>query len=261
MLSKPLAQLTLDDIAALVANGVAESRYLDFKSEGVGSADKDKREFLADITAFANAVGGDIVFGVATHDGAASANDGIELADHDKEKLRLGDLIRTGTEPRLANFNMAWLPTNDKRGVLVVRVPRSWNGPHRVTLQGHDKFYVRNSAGKHPMNVHELRTAFTLSEVLIERIRRFHAERVRLIHSDGGALALQDGPKLVLHVIPLSAFTDPQSVSPTPDDTTLLAPFGASGWNNLHTLDGFATHTAQEAKDGPVPTRSHIGTA
>jgi hypothetical protein len=102
------------------------------------------------------------------------------------------------------------------------------------------------------MNVHELRTAFTLSEVVTERVRQFHAERVRLIHSDGGALALHDGPKLVLHVVPLSAFTDPQTVSPKADDATLLRPFGASGWNNLHTLDGFATHTTQEAKDGPV---------
>jgi len=34
--------------------------------------------------------------------------------------------------------------------VLVVRSERSWIGPHRVVLKGHDKFYARNSAGNIP---------------------------------------------------------------------------------------------------------------
>ena len=72
---------------------------------------------------------------------------GFELPDVDKEKLRLGDLIRSGTEPRLSRFDFAWLPKESTRGVLIIRVPRSWAAPHRVTLQSHDKFYVRNSAG------------------------------------------------------------------------------------------------------------------
>ena len=45
---------------------------------------KDKREFLADVTAFANAAGGDLVFGVSTRDGVAAQVEGIELDDPDK---------------------------------------------------------------------------------------------------------------------------------------------------------------------------------
>jgi len=242
MLSKPLPDLRLEDIAALKTNGVAESRVIDFKSAAAGSSDRDKKEFLADVTAFANASGGDMVFGIETRDGLPSEVDGIELEDADKEILRLGDLIRSGAEPRLTYFDMVWIPISGKRGVLVLRIPRSWTAPHRVTLQGHDKFYVRNSAGKHPMNVDELRHAFTLTEALIERVRRFRMERIDLILNAEGPIALQDGPKLMFHLAPLSAFVDPPNLRFSADITTRLRPFGAGSWSHMHTLEGFAAY-------------------
>src|SRR5689334_23463213 len=108
MLTKALAALTPHDFVGLV--GTAESRYLDFKSAPVGGSPDDRREFLADVSAFANASGGDIVFGVTTADGAAAATPGIELANADDEKLRLGEMIRSGLEPRLTTFDLEWVP-------------------------------------------------------------------------------------------------------------------------------------------------------
>ena len=137
MLNKPLSELAPPDFATLV--GLSESRYLDFKSAPVGTSYEDRREFLADVSSFANASGGDLVFGITEQDGAASAAPGITVADADKEKLRLGGLIRTGLEPRLTYFEIEWVQVNGNLGYLVVRVPRSWTAPHRVTLQGHDK--------------------------------------------------------------------------------------------------------------------------
>jgi len=152
VLTRRLEDLTLADIERLKENGITESNYLDFKSAPVGNSDRERKEFLADVTAFANAAGGDIVFGVTEKDGAAAEVPGIALPDSDKEKLRLGSLIRESTEPRLANFGMLWLPIGDDIGVLVLRVARSWVAPHRVTLQGHDKFYVRNAAGNETLD-------------------------------------------------------------------------------------------------------------
>jgi hypothetical protein len=43
-------------------SGVMESRSLDFKAERIGGSDGDKREFVADVCAFANASGGAIGF-------------------------------------------------------------------------------------------------------------------------------------------------------------------------------------------------------
>jgi predicted HTH transcriptional regulator len=146
----PIAELQLEDIDSLTQNRVSESLYIDFKSAPIGTTDEDKREFVADVTAFANASGGDIIFGVTTQEGAASHAPGIALVDPDKEKLRLAELIRSGTERRLSYFDMKWLAMGGQKGILIVRVPRSWGAPHRVTLRGHDKFYIRNTAGKHP---------------------------------------------------------------------------------------------------------------
>jgi hypothetical protein len=240
MLTKPIADLKVADVQALL--GVAESRYLDFKSAPVGAADRDRREFLADVSAFANASGGDILFGVDEQDGAASAVSGISLPDADKEKLRLGDLIRSGLEPRLTHFEITWLPMARDVGVLVVRVPRSWTAPHRVTLQGHDKFYIRNSAGKHPMNVDELRRAFTLGEEVADRIRRFRAERVGLLLSDNGPFPVSGGPKLIQHIVPLGAVVDPADLKLSPESATDLRPLGVSGYSWRYSLDGLALY-------------------
>jgi len=187
------------------------------------------------------------VFGVATTDGVAADVAGIELSDADKEKLRLGDLIRSGIEPRLGHFDIVWLPIKATTGILIVRVPRSWTAPHRVTLLGHDKFYVRNSAGKHPMNVDELRQAFTLSQTIVDRVRAFRFERVGVIIGDEAPFELKAGAKLVFHGVPLGAFVDPPSLSFDYHATQFFPPLGASGHSHQHTLEGLAAHTPRQA--------------
>ena len=70
MLLKNLADVSLQDIQTLCDDQALESRFLDFKAEPIGGSDRDKREFLADVCAFANASGGDLILGVMTKDGA-----------------------------------------------------------------------------------------------------------------------------------------------------------------------------------------------
>lgn len=246
MLTKRLSDLTIDDVYAL--RGLTESRHLDFKSAPIGTADRDKREFLADVTAFANASGGDLVLGVGTAEGVASEIQGIELVDPDNEKLRLGDLIRSGAEPRLTQFDMTWVPIAGTRGVFVIRVPRSWTAPHRVTLQGHDKFYVRNSAGKHPMNVDELRRAFTASAAIADRMHSLQLERINLLAKDEGPFAMKAGPLFSFHGMPLSAIVDPPALDlGNHQITRVMPPFGSSGYDWQHTLEGLATFSPRQA--------------
>ncbi len=137
MLLKNLSDVSLQDLQTLCD---VESRFLDFKAEPIGGGDRDKREFLADVCAFANASGGDLILGVMTKDGTADMVCGIDLADPDKEKQRLVNLVRDGLE--------RWFPIEGTRGVIVMRVPRSWSAPHRVTFLRDMNFYVRNPAGK-----------------------------------------------------------------------------------------------------------------
>ena len=64
MIPRDFDAITKADIEALVANAVAEGRALEYKQQLPGNGDEDKKEFLADVSSFANAGGGDIVFGV-----------------------------------------------------------------------------------------------------------------------------------------------------------------------------------------------------
>ena len=248
MLTKALDDLTPSDFADLAQTGISESRYLDFKAAAVGGADDDRREFLADVSAFANAAGGDLVCGIVEKDGVAVSAPGIALADPDKEILRLDDLIRSGLQPRVLDVRIKWVQAAAAGvGFIVVRVPRSWTAPHRVTLRSHDKFYVRNSAGKHPMNVDELRRAFTLGQELADRIRGFRTQRVATILEGETPVDMYRDPKIIIHIAPLISFTDAPELAVGASDALDLVPIGASGgWHPLHTFEGFATYVGSE---------------
>ena len=69
MIPKPIDEITKADIDALLTAKVAERRTLDYKELLPGGVDDAKKEFLYDVTSFANASGGDLVFGVTDQKG------------------------------------------------------------------------------------------------------------------------------------------------------------------------------------------------
>jgi hypothetical protein len=77
-----------------------------------------------------------------------------------------------------------------------------------VTYQGWNRFWTRASAGKFELDVGQIRAAFIASEGLTGRIRSFRTERLGRIVADETPVALLDGPRLVVHLVPLSA-TEP----------------------------------------------------
>lgn len=202
---KPLEAITQADLQGLIDNKVAEGKEYDYKLTLPKNSDGDKKEFLADVSSFANTIGGDFIFGVQEEEGVPVAIPGLSGINVDSEKLRLENMIRDGIEPRIANIDMCPVPL-DNPTVLIIRIPQSWSSPHMVTFSGHGKFYARNSAGKYPLDVHELRTAFNLSEATAERIRRFRIDRLSKIAAGDTPARVQDGAKLVLHLVPISAF-------------------------------------------------------
>ena len=103
MLPKALKDITFSDLEAIVASGARESKTLDFKRQwnDFGSSDKKKIEFLNDIASFANASGGDIVYGVVEEKGAAVSVEGCDIVDPDALILSLGQIIGQWIEPRL----------------------------------------------------------------------------------------------------------------------------------------------------------------
>src|SRR5689334_12284604 len=141
MIPKPLSEITEADIRALKEAGVQEGQTLEFKRELPGTRDEDKREFLADVSSFANTEGGDMIYGVAEDQGVITDIVGASSPDFDAEILRLENLVRYGISPRMG-ISFRVVPCSAGK-LLIVRIEKSWIRPHRVIFRGHDKFYAR----------------------------------------------------------------------------------------------------------------------
>jgi hypothetical protein len=257
VIAKNFKEITFQDIENLVENEVRESRILEYKSELPHEGESSKIPFLAEVSALANTEGGDMIFGVGEDKGSPTQIVGVDVDDPDKETLRLENSIRTGLEPRIQNVAIK-VVSNGEKQVVVLRVGKSWNAPHRVQFKDHSKFYKRNSAGKYPMDVSELRTAFVLSEQIAERIRKFKEQRVlKLKIEDELPVSLYSGAKLILHLIPLSAFAETSylSIEQENDINLSLRPLGSSGWNSRYNLDGIVAYSGSRNEQSRAYTQ------
>jgi hypothetical protein len=191
----PLDSVTEAALQGLVYNQVSELRVIEYKSELPGGTDDHKKEFLSDVCSFANVSGGDLVYGIMEEAGLPEALVGVNLSDADAEIRKLENLIRDGIEPRIPGVSSRAISLTNGNSVLVIRVPRSFAKPHVVNFKRRWRFYTRSSAGKYPMNVGEVRSAFVLSESIAERIRSFRADRLSLITADQGPAPISDSAK------------------------------------------------------------------
>jgi Putative DNA-binding domain len=204
VVQRSLHQIHETDLQALIDNGVPEKKTIEYKSALPGRTDQDKKEFLADVSSFANTSGGDLIFGMEEDSGKPTKLVGIATNDLGIEKERLENLIRAGLDPRI-RYDLAEVICAPG-SIVIVRIEQSWVRPHRVILGGHDKFYGRNSTGKYPLDVGELRAAFTASESLYERIRAFRTDRIIAVSNEDTPVPFSAGAKIVLHCVPLQSF-------------------------------------------------------
>lgn len=204
--SKPLDQVDELDLRALISDASPERRVRDYKAALPSNSDGDRKEFLNDVSSFANAAGGHLIYGMVEQGGAPIGLPGVPLADPEAEVLRLAQMARTSIDPRILGLDWTHVPLAAGNYALVARIPPSWTRPHIVTFQGTNKFYSRTAAGKYPLDVREIGELYLATEGLQERIRQFRDDRLGSIIS-GTVPFPVPGPKAVLHVLPLDAFS------------------------------------------------------
>lgn len=237
MIPKPPLEIREIDLLNLIKERVAENRQLEFKRQLPEANDQGKAKFLKAITALANTAGGDLIYGIEAEEGIPKSLAPLAVISKDQVLLRLEDLCANGVDPRLTGTQFRWITLSNGGDALVVRVPRSWNAPHRVKLSS--QFYARNAGGSFPMDVTELRRAFNLSGEIAERIRSFRANRMLALSTAQSPIALQHGAIGVLHVIPLQSFaTDILIDISEASASQQIYPIGASGWNDRLNIDG-----------------------
>lgn len=251
MFTKEFEEISLTDLQALVDEGIPEGRQLEFKRDHYGRKDDDRREFAADVSAMANALGGYLLIGIDEQNGIASDVCGVTERDPDGLVRAVSESIRSSFEPPLLDLRIKWIVLGAERGVLVIKVARSWSAPHRVTVGKDHRFFIRDENGKHPMSVEELRRAFLFASEVEERMRRFRAERLEVLTNNEGPLAVgkEGDGRLILQVVPRASFTDGIQLSFDERGGTMWPwPLGASGANPMYSLDGLVSYSGPEER-------------
>ncbi len=255
MINKRLDEIMIDDLRYLVENNIQERKTLEYKKELPDNTDSGKKEFLGDISSLANTLGGDLVFGIEENDSVLQDELGIEIDNIDAEVARLENIIRDGLSPRI-DVDIRSIDVENGGKVLVLRTKASIESPHRVIFKGHDKFYKRNTNGKYPIDVNELRTAFIRASDVVDRIKRFRTTRIIDIKSGDTPYPIQDHSSFIaLHIIPLSALTTSFRLN----SETLLSltegkyssfftPLFHHGWSHRINLDGVVAYCADKKK-------------
>jgi predicted HTH transcriptional regulator len=132
-------------LQTLIDTGVSEGHLIEYKSNLYGRNDEQIKEFLKDVSSFANTYGGHLLVGLEESEGVASRIAPIRGVDVDAEIARFENLLRDGLEPRVFGIRVRAVPVSPSGSVIAVRVPRSWNPPHRVSARNWNRVFARNS--------------------------------------------------------------------------------------------------------------------
>ncbi|MNS92143.1 hypothetical protein D3C72_1262680 [compost metagenome] len=167
----------------------------------------------------------------------------MDETNFDQLILRFQSIIRDGIEPRLAGVQLKSVEV-DGKSVFLVRVPKSWQAPHMLSGKV-NRFYTRTSAGKHQMDVTEIRAAFELSRDLAANIQKFRADRINRVITGDTPVPLEEKGRVIVHVAPLSAFSAPVSFDVRQFYTKIygLKLISSSPGSSRYNFDGMLSHS------------------
>ena len=208
--------VNLQALELLEEHETPESRRLEYKQEIPLESKSDRREFCADVSAFANADGGYLLVGIKDGKGEDDGKpkvSGISKPENTDDYIsQLENIIKSGVEPNIYGINIKAidLDENDEsRVVLIIFIPSSWSKPHWNGTEKSRAFCSRKSNGKYCLDINEVRQMFLLSDTVTERIQNFRTRRIAAI-LEGSTPIPESGPKLAVHIVPFSAGSNRQ---------------------------------------------------
>ena len=248
--TKSMDEINEQDLQELVEQKFAEWKTVEYKEKLSVSSEADRKKFLSQVTSFANAAGGHLIYGMRATDGVPEEVTGMEIENPDGEILRLEEMSRSGIRPRIPGLLIRAVKAKTDKVAIIIRIPKSWARPHQVVFNSEFRFYSRASNGKYTLDVDELRSLFSLSETTAERIKNFRADRLGQVVAGETTVSFPEGAKTILHTIPLNAF-DPSTkydLNLIKQETGLLEPLSSYGWSAPnYNLDGIYTYWDRDA--------------
>ncbi len=147
VLSKSREEIDISDIQDLIDSEVPEGEQIEFKETlpAKGQSvdpwmngkneigDRAKNEILKEAVAFANAHGGALLLGIKESESkppVAAEISPIPRCAELAERFKL--VFRDCVEPQLPVLDIFAVPTDGESGVVIIRVGRSRNAPHRI---------------------------------------------------------------------------------------------------------------------------------
>ena len=156
---------TESDLQALVAERREEDLHLEFKQKvdsRNGNLDLiDKENFSVAMSAFANADGGILIFGIKTvksADGIDRAKSRKPITGHDLLCGRLIDSILNTTQPVVDDVRIDTIAAGPTAGYVKCLIPQSSKPPHRA--MSNNQYWRRASSGNRRMEHYELEDMF-----------------------------------------------------------------------------------------------------
>lgn len=203
---RTIESLVEQDLQRLIDDEVTESKDIDYKEALTIATGDEKKEFLADLTSFANTAGGHLLVGIKADGNRPASLPGLEMTstEQDRAKQQIENLARDTLDPRLPPLQMHFIPLQSGRHVLAIRIVQSWAAPHMVKTSA--KFFARNSSGKFHLDTQQLRAAFTATEDLGRRMSAWKTERIGRILAQEGPVPVIEGAKFIAHLLPQESF-------------------------------------------------------
>jgi len=239
----PLHQLTENIFQQICAEQWPETLTLEFKAILPLNDEDARQEFRKDVCALANAEGGDLVYGIGERSSRANAVLQIPGTDFDGVKRRLRQILESRVEPRIHGIQFHHCTLVDGGFVLVLRVPASYDGPHRFGNTGH-RFAIRNDTSTSDMTYDQLRNAFGRGATLLEKAAQFRTGRVDKIAAGQTPRKFAPGVVLALHIIPICGLAGRANVdiAGLHSDLAVLRLDAEYAWSRVANLDGLVSY-------------------
>lgn len=153
-------QWEISDIQRLIDSKEKESTYLEYKAcAAIDNSSKSKNEISKDISAFANAGGGTIIYGVKENGHVpVEIDEGFDPNVISKEWLE--QVITSTIHRRIEGIKINQIDLCKKKGngvIYVIQIPQSDRAPHQAIDK---RYYTRKNFMSVPMEDYEIRDVF-----------------------------------------------------------------------------------------------------
>lgn len=156
-----LTLTTEAELLALKTGVVKESLHIEYKASGsIDKKDNEKkREMARDISAFANADGGQIIYGMKENKDHEpdDLDDGVDPREY--PEIWFEQILQQHVTPLMTSVKIRHVPLSNGRVAVVIDIPASNGDPHQVD----GRYYRRHNFNRLAMEHYEVRDMFRRS--------------------------------------------------------------------------------------------------